>query len=686
MELSELAAYAAEKYQIGEQHKWADFPGFSALADPLSGKWIALLMSQWDGESGTQVERCDIKCGQEMLLSEGPEEKPYLSAPYRMRGPKWTGVDLAACHEPEVVFALLDRAVELEKESQQGYSEQIYHDTPLPFARQGLTQDWAERRDARIRQTNPAHQMNRKPVNPDPEIPEQIREMLHLYEYGDNTIAGKNRNFVKQAEYMKNYEDNAAWNGVFRRFFPTYHDLNIRQLRGYFTWRKDARKGEYRPIALSLVYIYIYELLNGIGVDGPADVLAKLQDLRIGFLDSGTAEEQVRLAGSTEEAKKDLESLRANVDRWTLEYVVFYGLPVETARQYVDPAILARDGALQILQDPAKYTDEEILVSLELLDGKSLRTSPVFERYPADGVHLAAALWRELTEHFREKDQDIFTTCFGRRRSYAWHPFANAVVWIRERHADTKYVLNPCRMYVCQDGKWQEERYDPLYFNKKKLRGLMHAIDLGLRRYLKTGRYLKEQADEAWVTPYLDRVLEQDRQEKEAAVREAARPKITIDLAGLAKIRADAEITKERLMTEEERGEESALTLEESGAPAAAEEPVLEAEPAEAAETVMEAMPTIAEEPVPAAAPVVAAEPASSVLLDEIQSNLMRALLAGDAAAAADLIRQNHLIPSVVADAINEAFYDEIGDSVLECDGSTITLVEDYREDVAGML
>ena len=42
-------------------------------------------------------------------------------------------------------------------------------------------------------------------------------------------------------------------------------------------------------------------------------------------------------------------------------------------------------------------------------------------------------------------------------------------------------------------------------------------------------------------------------------------------------------------------------------------------------------------------------------------------------------------MPSVVADTINEAFFDEIGDSVVEYDGS-LTLIEDYREDVASLM
>ena len=52
MELAELAAYAEEKYHIREQRRWSDFPGFSVLCDPRTGRWIALLMRQWDGERG----------------------------------------------------------------------------------------------------------------------------------------------------------------------------------------------------------------------------------------------------------------------------------------------------------------------------------------------------------------------------------------------------------------------------------------------------------------------------------------------------------------------------------------------------------------------------------------------------------------------------------------------------------
>ena len=43
-------------------------------------------------------------------------------------------------------------------------------------------------------------------------------------------------------------------------------------------------------------------------------------------------------------------------------------------------------------------------------------------------------------------------------------------------------------------------------------------------------------------------------------------------------------------------------------------------------------------------------------------------------------------MPSIIADAVNEALFDEIGDTVLSCDDDRLSLVEDYRDDLTRML
>ena len=89
MNLSELTAYAEEKYHIREEQKWDDFRSFSVLADPETRRWVALMMRQWDYETGNELCRCDIKCGRQILTQINV---PYVTNAFRMRGEKWAGV------------------------------------------------------------------------------------------------------------------------------------------------------------------------------------------------------------------------------------------------------------------------------------------------------------------------------------------------------------------------------------------------------------------------------------------------------------------------------------------------------------------------------------------------------------------------------------------------------------------
>ena len=55
---------------------------------------------------------------------------------------------------------------------------------------------------------------------------------------------------------MAAYEDDFAYTGQFVRYFPTYETMDTRQLRGYFTWRTNVRRGDVQPCPLSFVYVW----------------------------------------------------------------------------------------------------------------------------------------------------------------------------------------------------------------------------------------------------------------------------------------------------------------------------------------------------------------------------------------------------------------------------------------------
>jgi hypothetical protein len=66
--------------------------------------------------------------------------------------------------------------------------------------------------------------------------------------------------------------------------------------------------------------------------------------------------------------------------------------------------------------------------------------------------------------------------------------------------------------------------------------------------------------------------------------------------------------------------------------------------------------------------------------LDETHLCILKMLLDGQSVKS--FLATRRLMPSIVADTINEALWDLIGDNVLECDGDNISVIEDYRDDV----
>ncbi len=66
--------------------------------------------------------------------------------------------------------------------------------------------------------------------------------------------------------------------------------------------------------------------------------------------------------------------------------------------------------------------------------------------------------------------------------------------------------------------------------------------------------------------------------------------------------------------------------------------------------------------------------------LEPVQLQMLRTPLSGGN--ASDIIQTNRLMPLIIADSINEALSDEIGDTVLLCEDDRLILVDDYIEEL----
>lgn len=503
---------------------------------------------------------------------------------------------------------------EIVLENNNSTEQEEYTETVLPFANENTSEE-------NIANSNFNRILNLKNKAND-SIPQKIRDMLELYEFKN----GFRKNFYIQGKFMEDYEDDKPWNGNFLHYFPTYNDLDVEQLRGYFTWRTHVRRGEYLPISTSFAYIYVYELLNGIGTVSVEDSLEKLKEFEKEFIDSGIGD----------------VNMKSNVRRWMMDLAVASGFPPDVVRQYTDPEILAFDEALLALKKPNEHSDDEIFNAFVKFGGKKITLSPVLQNNESEGKRLFARIWKYTLENFNKNGRRLFALCFGGFRYYDWYPMGNAIYY-REKEPDSLICeLNECHKYVCKKGTWKRQCYYEECFNKKRFKGLLHEADRLLRIYLKVGRPLKEVYDESWATPFIQAVIEADRQEK----LEASKPKITICYDNLEQIRQNAIITRDSLLTEEEKMDETK------------------------------------KEEVKVAEPVIldVSNENISLPLDNDQVQILKMILKGES------VKQNlkslNKMAEVVADSLNEILFDEIGDNAVECTGDDIVLIEDYREDI----
>lgn len=538
-------------------------------------------------------------------------------------------------------------------------SEQVqYHDAPL-FSGQTLAirppcDDTRALQTAALRDNT--NRMQKAAADQDPSkspkakkyVPEQIRRMRNLYQHGDGSFRQQRKNFYVQGKFMENYEDNAPWDGEIYEYWPSYYKLSLAQLRGYFTWRTELRKGNYRKHCDSFVLMYLSELVNEIGTTSAEESFLKIQDFEKNYIDAGLCSGYIQY----------------NIQQWMFEFAVVNGLAPEIACRYADREMLERDAGIEILHNPKAYSDQEVFDALCIFAGEQTAKSKLIQLHGAEAISLFAAMWRLIQAQYRRNGKDIFRICFGRRGTHSWYPLNGTLYYEKQKREEVTYELNSSRFYRFKRGEWRECGYQMFYFDKRLLTGLLKETDRRLRLYLKTGHPLKERKEAAWAVPYIEAVIEADRQAK----IKAARPKITIDFSGLDKIRQDALETQDSLLTEEEN-------------PAAAVDNAL-CKNSDASMPPESAVPT---EPSSTDIRDSTSIPSGiSLPLDDMQIQLLQMLLRGEP--VQELIAAQHGMPSVIADAINEALFDLIGDTVVECDGETITIIEDYREDIINIL
>ena len=538
-------------------------------------------------------------------------------------------------------------------------------------------------------------------------LPDQYRKMREISRWQDDPKGGAGRwlseaeLFYRQGLLMADFEDDCPYNGTFKSYFPTYNAMSDRQLRGYFTWRTQVRRGNIEETSTSFAFLYLYELICGIGVDDPLDGFDKIK----AFWDAYRAFEP-------------------GIDRfarvWLQDYAVFHGLDPKLLH---DSKTVAFDNALIELRraardlvpasapsaqapkrrkaseptlplPPDEACEERLMAAINALSTYNLNNSRLDRSHHRDLRHVACAVYVRMARYYdTHRKTGIVASLFGEETAMPYTMFASAVFFAPERHEDCEYHLDPIHIYRCQNGFWECMRIHGSRQKSSKLGEMMRACDQRLRLALDPAHPLKEEK----VPKYLAKIID-DEIVAWLSWDAAHQPvKIDIDLSQLGHIRSAAAQTREALLIDEER-EDDALEDAEAAGPGKPEaRPMTEAivEPVAAPMEQDEAdEPTIPTEQFGVVAPLLAPAPTPATAMPaDITSALapaaedyLRALLEQNAAQAASAVEKSEQSEDMLVDSINETLFDLVGDTVIEFGAAGPQIIEDYEADVRGYL
>lgn len=538
-------------------------------------------------------------------------------------------------------------------------------------------------------------------------LPDQYRKMREISRWQDDPKGGAGRwlseaeLFYRQGLLMADFEDDCPYNGTFKSYFPTYNAMSDRQLRGYFTWRAQVRRGNIEETSTSFAFLYLYELICGIGVDDPLDGFDKIK----AFWDA-------------------YRTFEPGIDRfarvWLQDYAVFHGLDPKLLRDsktvMFDNALIelrraARD--LAPAQAPSGQTakrrktseptlplppdetrEERLMTAINALSTYNLNNSRLDRGHHRDLRHVACAVYVRMARYYdTHRKTGIVASLFGEETAMPYTMFASAVFFAPERHENCEYRLDPIHIYRCQNGFWECMRIHGSRQKSSKLGEMMRACDQRLRLALDPAHPLKEEK----VPKYLAKIID-DEIVAWLSWDAAHQPvKIDIDLSQLGHIRSAAAQTREALLIDEERedgtlADAEATYFEQPGAelaPDAIAEPVATTMQQDEADE-----PTISTEQFGAVAPLLAPAPTPATAtpadtasaLDPAADAYLRALLEQNAAQTASAVVQSGKSEDMLVDSINEALFDLVGDTVIEFGSAGPQIIEDYEADVRGYL
>lgn len=490
----------------------------------------------------------------------------------------------------------------------------------------------------------------------------------------------------EQGEFMANVEDDfprRAFCGVGQ---VTYACLSRSQLRTYFTWRTDVRRGVFRETDKPYVMLYCGELIHKIGADGSADAFRKL-------------------LATWDGCRNFAPYLDEYMPRWLKDFYAFNDIEDE----FPDiNAVISEHGGAELEKFPdtefKRFSDEfDFLAENSVYPIKSSAFYSEKTRPMLEGACKAALM--ELEVYFKQRGIELSSIIFGKlKKDYTWKPFQHLVINLDAADGFHPVKISAGEIYCQKRGEPALELFS--FAPCKGFNGyLLKSVEARLRQ--KTGYSRKISANlkmalndfqnrtkltDAVSAPEFLEIIPKAVDEyclangiKRAPKRTAGvdetvaytAPKVEIDVSKLADIRAKSDETARKLIIDDGIEKESegyrsvADKISDDDFSNMIEDCKRELSPLDPAPQVFREQ--ARENPAFSGLSGEWREFANSLTDTHIQ--VLKALLEGNVRSFCD---ERHIFAELVYEEINTLSLSAMGDVVIECG----ELVGDYREDI----